>query len=83
MTIRFSKHARLQMEERGVEEEEVREAVRTGEKLPAKYGRKKFRKNFGFDRQWGNKFYKTKQVVPVTIEEKDEIIVVTVLVFYF
>lgn len=71
------------MEERGVLEQEVEEAIKTGETISARYGRKKHRKNFTFDKTWGGKIYKTKQVVPVTIEEKGETIVVTVLSFYF
>jgi hypothetical protein len=71
------------MIERGVEEEEVIEAIRSGEELPAKRGRKKFRKNFSYGKEWGGHFYRTKQVVPVTVEEESVIIVVTVLSFYF
>ena len=82
-SIHISKHAREQMAERGIEEGEVIEAIQSGEELPAKWGRKKFRKNFGYGKEWGGKVYRTKQVVPVTVEEKSGIIVVTVLSFYF
>lgn len=82
-SVRFSKHAQLQMKERGVEEHEVIEAITQGEELPARQGRKKFRKNFVYGQTWGGKIYKTKQVVPVTIEEKGEIIIITVYSFYF
>ena len=68
--IRISRHAREQMVERGVEEGEVIEAIRSGEELPAKRGRKKFRKNFSYGKEWSGKFYRTKQVVPVIAEEK-------------
>lgn len=71
------------MVERGVEEQEVMEAIKSGEELPAKKGRKKFRKNFAYNREWGGRLYKTKQVVPVTAEEPNGMIVVTVLSFYF
>ena len=81
--IRISGHAREQMTERGVEEGEVIEAIQSGEELSARQGRKKFRKNFSYGKVWGGKFYRTKQVVPVTAEEKGSIIVVTVLSFYF
>ncbi len=71
------------MIERGIEEHEVMEAIRLGEEFPARMGRKKFRKNFSFGKEWGGHFYRTKQVVPVTVEDKGDIIVVTVLSFYF
>lgn len=71
------------MTERGVEESEVEETIRSGEELSAKSGRKKFRKNFSYEREWGGKFYRIKQVVPITTEEDNEIVVVTVYSFYF
>ncbi len=83
LPVRISRHARIQMEERGVLESEVVEALATGEEIMARYGRKKHRKNFSYGKEWGEKVYKTKQVVPVTIEEKGEIIVITVYSFYF
>lgn len=71
------------MIERGVEEQEIIEAIRSGEELPAKLGRKKFRKNFAYGKEWGGRVYRTKQVVPVTVEDDRGIIVVTVLSVYF
>ncbi len=53
------------MDERGVNEEEIIESIRSGEELPARQGRKKFRKNFVYGKDWGGVFYRTKQVVPV------------------
>ena len=71
------------MEERGVTEAAVEDAIRTGEELPARHGRKKFRKNFPYDKEWGGQTYRTKQVVPVIAEEGGAIIVVTVYSYYF
>jgi len=48
--IIFSHHAREQMVERGATEEEVRETILTGEEVPAKRGRKGYRKNFQYGR---------------------------------
>jgi hypothetical protein len=44
--VRFSQHAREQMAERGAEQNEVVETIRTGEQAPAKCGRLGYRKNF-------------------------------------
>ena len=44
--VRFSRHALQQMSERGATEEEVLEAIRSGEPVPAKHGRLGYRKNF-------------------------------------
>ena len=81
--IRYSGHALEQMQERGATREEVEEAIRTGEHIPAKRGRKAFRHNFQFNAEWGNKHYAIKQVMPIVVEEGNEYIVVTVYTFYF
>ena len=82
-TIVFSQHALDQLIDRGASKEEVRRAVREGEQVPAKRGRKSFRKNFHFDSEWKGKHYEVKQVMPVVSEETETWIVVTVYVFYF
>ncbi|MGD9617267.1 MAG: hypothetical protein AB7H90_19040 [Alphaproteobacteria bacterium] len=40
------------MRERGATEEEVEAAIRDGERIPAKFGRAGFRRNFRFDGSW-------------------------------
>ncbi len=79
----FSDHALQKMEQRGVTEREVLEAVQRGERMPAKKGRLSFRLNFDFNNYWGGKHCPVKQVVPVAVEENGEIVVVTVYAFYF
>lgn len=79
----FSKHAKDQMADRGATEDEVIKSILEGEKIPAKKNRQSFRKNFTFGKEWKNKIYETKQVVPVVVEEEDKIVVVTVFVYYF
>jgi hypothetical protein len=39
--------------------------------------------SFSYDKQWNGKFYATKQVRPVFVEEATEIVVVTVYTYYF
>jgi hypothetical protein len=41
------------------------------------------RKGLSFNAEWNGKVYGTKQVRPIFVEEADEIVVVTVYVYYF
>ena len=81
--IKFSKHALEQMEERGADPEEVEKAIRSGEEIPARKKRRAYRLNFQYDKIWGGRLYRTKQVVPIVVEEATDFVVVTVYVFYF
>ncbi len=81
--IVFSQHALDQLVDRGASEEEIRRAIQEGEEVPAKKGRRAFRKNFVFDSRWKGKHYEMKQVMPIVVEEARETVVVTVYVFYF
>jgi hypothetical protein len=81
-TIRLSQHAKEQAEYRGCSEEEIREAIKASPWDKAELGRLQCRKDFTFNEIWNNKKYKTKQVKPIFIEEKGEIVVVTVYVYY-
>jgi len=82
-TIVLSRHALEQARERGTNEDEIRQAIYEGEESPAKKGRKAFRINLRFGRRWGGRVYETKQVMPVVVDEKERLVVVTVYVFYF
>jgi hypothetical protein len=81
--IRLSGHARDTMRYRGASEEEVVETIRSASPEPAEAGRLECRKDFTYGRLWNGKWYATKQVRPIFIEEPDEIVVVTVYVYYF
>jgi len=81
--IRFSGHARETTEYRGATEEEVIEAIRTAPWSRAERGQKECRKDFSYGREWNGKVYATKQVRPIFVEEAEEILVVTVYVYYF
>jgi hypothetical protein len=81
--IRLSGHARGNLAFRGTTEEEIAEAIRTTPWEPAELGRLECRKDFAYGREWNGKFYETKQVRPIFVEEADEIVVVTVYVYYF
>lgn len=79
----FSAHALEQMADRGVQRTEVEIAISAGEEIPAKQGRKAFRKNFSFNATWKGRYYDVKQVVPIVAQEPDTWVVITVYVFYF
>lgn len=82
--IRFSNHARLQRYLRGALDEEVTKAVRLGKWEPAKMGKFQSRLKFDFNKTalTNQKFYKYKTVEPIFADEPDEIVVITVKVYY-
>jgi len=81
--IRLSGHARQQPQFRGATEQEVAETIRGENWQPAGSGRQECRKNFPFNTIWNGKQYATKQVRPIFVEEPNEIVAVTVYVYYF
>jgi len=81
--IRLSGHALSQLTRRGVSEDEVTEAIHTSSWETAERGRLECHKDFYYGREWNGKFYETKRVRPVFVEEATEIVVVTVYSYYF
>ncbi len=81
--IRLSGHAHSQLNFRGTTVEEVIETIKTEMWIPTESNRMECRKNFAYNKEWNKKFYTTKQVRPIFVEEKDEIVVVTVYTYYF
>lgn len=80
--IRLSAHAKLQLRFRGTNEEEVTKAIRTRAWQPAEQGRLECRRDFPYNADWNGKHYATKQVRPIFADDPDEIVVVTVYVYY-
>jgi hypothetical protein len=78
-----SGHARQQLSFRGTTEAEVADAIRTAPWHPAENGRLECRKELLFDGLWNGRHYATKQVRSIFVEEPNEIVVVTVYVYYF
>jgi len=81
--IRLSQHAKQQLLFRGATEQQVTDAIRTQAWGPAELGRLECRKDFQFSAEWNRKFYDTQQVRPIFVDDPDEIVVVTVYVYYF
>lgn len=82
--IRFSNHARLQMILRGALEDEVIKAINSGYREPAKMGKFQTKYSFAFNKTApiNQQFYKYKTVEPIFADEQDEIVVITVKVYY-
>jgi hypothetical protein len=80
--IRLSAHALSYSTKRGFTVAEVEDAIWDGRWEPAELGRMECRKTFAFNREWNKKFYATKAVRPIFVEEADEIVVVTVYTYY-
>ncbi|MGB2821146.1 MAG: DUF4258 domain-containing protein [Phycisphaerae bacterium] len=81
--IVFSLHALQQIAERGTSQEEVIQAIREGQRQPARAGRHIFRLNLEYNAEWAGKHYGAKQVAPVVVEEGDRVVVITVYTFFF
>jgi len=81
--IRLSAHAMQQLEFRGATEEQVIDTIRSETWEPAEHGRFGCRKDFVFNSEWNRKYYSTKQIRHIFVDEHDEIVVVTIYVYYF
>jgi hypothetical protein len=81
--IRLSEHAKQQLQFRGATEQEVTQTIWTETWEPAELGRLECRKDFAFNSEWNKHYNATKQVRPIFVDESDEIVVVTVYVYYF
>ena len=81
--VSFHPHALLRMDERGASQEEVIQAIREGERFPAKFERTGFRRNFPFEGLWQERHYANKQVEAFAVSEKNGWLIITVIVRYF
>jgi hypothetical protein len=79
----LSGHAQQQLRSRGATMQEVVEAIVTETWQPAELGKLECRREFVYNAIWNRRHYKKKQVRPVFVDEPDEIVVVTVYVYYF
>ncbi len=82
-SVRLSAHARLQLGFRGTHESEIVETIRTMPWRAAEQGRFECHRDFPYNAVWNGKHYAIKHVRPIFVEEPEEIVVVTVYVYYF
>jgi len=82
MEIPIDSHTLERAEERGTNEDEIKDAINSGFPIPAKYGRLGRAKVYDFKQEWLGKYYEQKRVEVIYTAEKDAIVTVTVYVFY-
>ncbi|MBE0478458.1 hypothetical protein IBX65_04980 [Candidatus Aerophobetes bacterium] len=82
MEIQVDAHTLERAEERGTNEEEIKDVIHTGFSIPAKYGRRGKAKVYDFKSKRHNKYYDQKRVEVFYIVRKELIVTVTVYVFY-
>ncbi|MBE0426025.1 MAG: hypothetical protein IBX72_05190 [Nitrospirae bacterium] len=82
MEILIDPHTLERSEERGTNEDEIKDVIEAGFSIPAKYNRIGKAKVYDFKRNRHNKYYEQKRVEVFYLIEGDKIITVTVYVFY-
>jgi hypothetical protein len=82
MEVQIDPHTLERAEERGTNEEEIKDVIETGFFIPAKYGRMGKAKIYDFKKKRHDKYYEQKRVEVFYIIERDVMITVTVYVFY-
>ena len=82
MEIQIDPHTIERAWERGVKETEIRETIRAGQDIYAKYDKLGKAKVYPFNKNRLGKFYKHKRVEVFYIVENKKIITVTVYAFY-
>jgi hypothetical protein len=82
MKIQIDIHTLKRAEERGTNEKEIEDVIRTGFTVSAKYDRIGKAKVYDFKQERNGKYYEQKRVEVIYTLEKDFIVTVTVYVFY-
>ncbi len=81
--IRFSVHSLEKMRQRGAAPNEVMQAIRARPWAPAELNKLECHLDLPFGEEWNGRFYATKRVRPIFVDELEEIFVVTVYTYYF
>lgn len=82
MDIRIEPHTIAKAEERGTNENEIIDVINSGSDVKAKYNKFGKTKIFEFKQLRNGKFYEQKKVEVYYTIENNEIITITVYVFY-
>ena len=82
MEIQIDPHTLERAEERGTSEAEIEDVIHTGVSVAAKYGRIGKAKIYDFKQNRHNKYYEQKRVEVFYLIEGDQIITITVYVYY-
>ncbi len=82
MEIQVDPHTIERAEQRGTNEEDIKDVINTGIAIPARYGRMGKNKIYDFRQKRHNQYYDQKRVEVFYTIEGDVIVTVTVYVFY-
>ena len=82
MDIQINPHTLERAKERGTNEDEIKDVIKTGFTISAKYGRKGKAKVYDFKRKRLGKYYEQKRIEVFYVTEGDLMVTVTVYVFY-
>ena len=82
MKIQINPHTSERAQERGASEEEIKDVIRTGFDIAAKYGRTGKAKVYQFKQERHGKYYEQKRIEVFYIVEEDLVVTVTAYVFY-
>ena len=82
MEIQIDPHTLERAQERGASEEEIKDVIRTGFDIAAKYGRTGKAKVYQFKQERHGKYYEQKRIEVFYIVEENLVVTVTAYVFY-
>jgi len=82
MNIQIEPHTLERAEERGTTITEIQDTLESGVEIPARANRKGKAKVFDFKQKRLGKYYEQKRVEVIFVEGRDQIVTVTVYVFY-
>lgn len=82
MEIRIDPHTLERAEERGTDENEIKDVLNTGSTIQAKHGRRGKTKVYEFKKDRHGEYYEQKRVEVIYIIEDNILITVTVYAFY-
>jgi len=82
MQIQIDLHTLERAEERGTNEEEIKDVIETGFPIPAKHGRIGKARLYEFRKERHSKYYDQKRVEVFYVIEENLVVTVTVYVFY-
>ena len=82
MEIQIDPHTLERAEERGTNEEEIKDVINNGFPIRAKHGRFGRAKVYDFRQKRHDRYYEQKRVEVIYALEKQVIVTVTVYVFY-
>lgn len=79
----MTNHAKQRAEERGTNEEEIKQTIFYGEQFPAKQGRLKFEKTFAYKNIWNGRYYNSKKLEVIAVKEDEGWVAITVITKFF